>query len=370
MTNSKRLTSLDVLRGLTVLGMILVNNGVGDEQFSTLQHSKWNGLTPCDLVFPFFLFMVGMSLFLSLRKCDFTPSSRLFGKVALRTVGLFAIGVALHAWEGILKGDASLLEHLRVMGVLQRIALCYCISTFIILYMDHRHLWRVIMALLIIYSGILMFGNGYEQDESNWVSIVDRGIFGAEHVYRKSPIDPEGLLGTISSVAHTLIGFVVAKALLGGRKLTGDVMEGKARIFDVLLISFVIGLAGYLLQFGLPLNKRVWSPSYVLVTCSMASGLLAVFTYVIDYCGVVGWSRLCRYVGTCALSMYIISEIFSPLLSHIGANEWVYQSALAIGLGPQWASVVYAVAFILFVCLAGYAYDKVRNGITASKRNG
>ena len=195
----RRLLSLDVLRGITVAGMILVNNGYG-ESFAALQHSRWNGLTPCDLVFPFFLFIVGVSTYLSLRKFDFRLSAVVAKKVFRRTLLIFLIGLAINWFDLAIGGDWLPLDHIRIFAVLQRIALCYCAASFFALTVPHRFTVPAIITLLAVYTIILLLGNGYACDVSNILARVDRFLFGEAHLYHKSPVDPEGLLGTIPSM--------------------------------------------------------------------------------------------------------------------------------------------------------------------------
>lgn len=335
---TSRLQSLDVLRGLTVFGMIIVNNGVGHEQFSTLQHSKWNGLTPCDLVFPFFLFMVGVSMWLSLKKTNFTPSKPLVWKIAKRTVILFAIGVLLHAWDALIGGKEDILANLRVWGVLERIALCYGIGSIILLYVKPARLWTLIIGLLVLYSCLLIWGNGYAEDETNIACVIDRVLFSEAHLYHKSPIDPEGLLGTISALAHTLIGVIVGKYMTE-KKLLSE------RLLNVLLLAFAIGILGYLLQFGLPLNKRIWSPSYVLVTCALASGLLALFAFLIDEKGHTHWCALFRMFGMNAFFLYVLSEMLSPVFGALDIPEHVFSFYYSFLHSSEWSSALYSLTF-------------------------
>ena len=269
-TKNKRLLSLDVLRGLTVAGMILVNNGYG-ESFEMLQHSKWNGMTPCDLVFPFFLFIVGVSCYLSMSKFNFKPSRPTLLKVLRRTVLLFALGLFINWFDHAIEGDLLCFGHLRLWAVLQRIALCYFFASLFALYVSHRYTIHTIIGLLAVYALILLWGNGYAEDASaNILAQVDISLFGIEHLYHKSPVDPEGLLGTISGVAHVLLGF-----------WCGQQIKQRKNIEEKTLAVFALGavcvVGGYLLSYGLPLNKRIWSPSYVLMTCGLCALLLALF---------------------------------------------------------------------------------------------
>lgn len=353
----QRLLSLDVLRGLTVAGMILVNNGYG-ESFSTLEHSKWNGMTPCDLVFPFFLFMVGVSIFISMSRHAGEPG--MVTKILKRTILLFIIGVALHAWEMIVKGEAGeIISHLRIWGVLQRIALCYCFASLFFNTFKGKYIWRTTIGLLVIYAVILIVGNGYSEDPgTNLLARVDKSLFG-EHLYKKmldgrSPVDPEGLVGVISGIAHTLLGVLAGKVIMTGRDNTEKVMK-------LLIIAMSIGIAGYLLSFGLPLNKRIWSPSYVLVTCSLGAGMLGLLTYFIDMLGHNKWCRIFQMFGINAMAVYVVSEMLPCVFKVTGIGECTYSIWAAIfnsGL-PQMASLGYALTFVsLMALLAWFLFKK------------
>ena len=154
-TNKKqRLVSLDLLRGLTVAMMILVNNGYG-ESFSQLRHVEWNGMTVCDLVFPFFLFMVGVSTYLSLRKTQFKPTPYVLRKIVKRTVLLFLIGLAINWFDHAIGGDVLCFGHLRIWAVLQRIALCYLAASLFAIYANHKYTIPTIVGLLVIYILII-----------------------------------------------------------------------------------------------------------------------------------------------------------------------------------------------------------------------
>ena len=163
---NKRLISLDVLRGLTVALMITVNNGGGKMIYSTLEHSKWNGMTPCDLVFPFFLFIMGISTFLSFKKSNFTWSKTTARKIAKRTILIFLIGLILNWFGLLLSGKGLDFEHLRIWGVMQRIALCYLAVSIFALSFKHKYIPITIVVLLAIYSAILIGPDGIEPPTS------------------------------------------------------------------------------------------------------------------------------------------------------------------------------------------------------------
>lgn len=204
----KRLLSLDALRGITVAGMILVNNAGGKVSYAPLQHSVWNGLTLCDLVFPFFLFIMGISTYISLNKFNFNVSLQVVTKILKRTFLILCIGWAIGWFDHVCEGDFLPFVHLRIPGVLQRIALCYCVISFTALFMNHKFIPALTFILLVSYTVILCMGNGYACDESNILSIIDRQLFGEAHLYQKSPIDPEGFVSTLCYRPHLYRFFI------------------------------------------------------------------------------------------------------------------------------------------------------------------
>ena len=347
MMENKRLLSLDILRGITVAGMILVNSGWGDS-FEMLGHSAWNGMTPCDLVFPFFLFIMGISCYLSLVKSEFKPTPKVIRRIVKRTVLLFAIGLFINWFDHAIEGDLLCFGHLRIWAVLQRIALCYGIVSLFALFCNHKYTVPVIIGLLVIYTAILLIGNGYAEDATiNILAQVDLKLFGYDHLYHHTPVDPEGLLGTISAVAHTLLGFYC-----------GRLIRQKDTVSDKVIALFVVGtvcvIGGYLLSYGLPLNKCIWSPSYVFVTCGLASLLQAFLMYVIDIQKKSGWTTFFHVFGVNALALYVSSELLAILLGHLGISGWVYDGLHAVITPDKWASLAYALYFVLLNFAIGY----------------
>lgn len=272
-----RLKSLDIMRGLTVALMILVNNG-GEQNYHILTHSKWNGLTPCDLVFPFFLFMMGMSTYLSLRKTEFKPSLIIYRKIAKRTILLFLIGLSINWFDMVCSGNGLDFAHLRIWAVLQRIALCYGIVSLLAIHINQRFFVHIILGIIIVYMGILAFGNGYAYDASvNIIAQADLHFFGYDHLYHKSPVDPEGLLSTLPAIAHTMIGFLCCKYI----SIAGQNVHSKIKFLKISgLVMLILGFFLSLIGFGI--NKRIWSPSYVFVTCGFAAWILSLLIQWID----------------------------------------------------------------------------------------
>lgn len=343
----KRLLSLDILRGITVCGMILVNNAGGSVSYAPLRHSVWNGLTPCDLVFPFFLFMVGISTYISLRKFNFQPSGEVVKKIFRRMCLIILIGLGIEWFGCACNGNFFPADTLRIPGVLQRIGLCYGIVSLMVIYLNHKYLPWIAAGLLAVYSALLLLGNGYACDDTNLIALIDRSIFGEAHLYKKSPVDPEGLIGTVSAVAHTLIGFFCGKLLL-------EKISVNRRIVKLIAAAATMLVIGYVLSVWMPLNKRVWSTSFVLVTCGWGSLLLALLMYVIDVKNInKGWTFFLVF-GMNPLFLYVLSEIVAIIFSRWEIRQAIYQGITHVIPDEYFASLIYSILFCSLMCLTGY----------------
>lgn len=340
MRENKRLISLDVLRGITVAGMILVNNSGGRETFAPLRHAEWNGLTPCDLVFPFFLFMVGISTYISLNKFHFEATTQAIGKILKRTLIILFIGWAIHWFHHALEGNFFPFDHLRLTGVLPRIALCYCIVSIYALYANHRYTLPIVIVLLIGYAVLLLAGNGYTNDSSNILAIWDHRILGEAHLYTKRPIDPEGLASTIGAIAHTLIGFHCGQLIMKSHK-------NEEKVLKLLLFGFIITAIGLLFTFAFPLNKRIWSPTFTLVTCGFATSLLAWLMYMIDIRNKRTGCNFFLIYGVNPLFLYVMSEVLAIVFGKFGVKEVICNGINGILGEGCIASATYAIGFML-----------------------
>ena len=331
-TSNKRLLALDVMRGITIAGMILVNNpGSWGYVYSPLKHAQWNGLTPTDL------------------------------KIIKRTIVIFLIGIAIN-WFALLcyYHDPLPFAQIRVLGVMQRLALCYGASALIALLIKHKYIPYLIVALLVGYFILLITGNGFAYNETNILSIVDRSILGDAHMYQDNHIDPEGLLSTIPSIAHVLIGFCVGKLLMEVK----DIREKLERLF---LIGTILTFAGFLLSYGCPLNKKIWSPTFVLVTCGLGSSFLALLVWIIDIKGYKKWSRFFESFGVNPLFIYVLADVLAILLGVItvtyqGENtslqQVFYAGVLQPVFGNESGSLAYAILFVLLNWAIGYILYK------------
>lgn len=372
---SSRLLSLDILRGITIAGMILVNNpGSWSYVCAPLGHAQWNGLTPTDLVFPFFMFIMGISTYISLRKFDFKPEKKTIFKIIKRTVVIFAIGLGL-AWlslsfrtfHSLAETDISGVgkffkaitnfENIRILGVMQRLAITYCITALVAIFVKHKYIPAIITVTLIGYAILLFVGNGFEFSEENIISRIDRAILGVSHMYKDSglSIDPEGLLSSIPAAAHVLIGFCCGKILTTTK-------DNDKRMLQLFIVGAILTFSGFLLAYGCPINKKIWSPTFVITTCGLASTLLALLTWIIDVKGYKRWSVFFESFGVNPLFVYVLAGVVSVLLSNIrfvynneliAVKTFIYKIVLQPILGNYTASVVYALLFVSVIWLVG-----------------
>lgn len=361
-SSGKRLLALDVLRGITIAGMIMVNNpGSWSYVYAPLQHAPWIGLTPTDLVFPFFMFIMGISTYISLRKYNFEFSRSAALKILKRTVVIFAIGLGI-SWFSLLcrTGEVFPFDHIRILGVMQRLALCYGATAIIALVMKHKYIPYLIAFLLIGYFIILITGNGFEYNSTNILSIVDRAVLGEAHMYKDNGIDPEGVLSTIPSIAHVLIGFCVGKLLMEVK----DINEKIERLF---LVGTILTFAGFLLSYGCPISKKIWSPTFVLVTCGLASSFLALLVWIIDVKGYTKWSRFFESFGVNPLFIYVMGAVLSILLGSItftcsgetiSLHGYIYNIILRPLLGDYPGSLAFALLFVTLNWCIGYVLYK------------
>lgn len=311
-----RLLALDAMRGLTVALMIMVNNGLwGTPIFPALHHAPWNGLTPADLVFPFFVFIMGVSVSFSLRRYNYSPSRRAVWKILKRTVLIFAVGLALDFVEKGIGGVITGLDfsNVRIPGVLPRLAVSYGVASLLALCLGERALRRLIGLFLVGYGVLLLCFNGFEPSVNNIVARVDLALFGENHIYhdwlpQRTAFDPEGLLGCIPSVAHVLIGYLCGRMLLRTK-------DNSERISRLLLAGFCMALVGFMLHhFGVPVNKKVWSPTFVLVTVGMGAQVLALMIWIVDVRKSVSALPLLTVFGVNPLALYVFAGLLEAAL--------------------------------------------------------
>lgn len=290
----KRLLSLDILRGITVAGMIMVNNpGSWSHIYAPLRHAAWNGCTPTDLVFPFFVFCMGVAMYISHSKSNFEFNWATARKTIVRGLLIILIGWAL-SWYGMalrqfIKGaDFATamwtypIANIRYLGVFPRLGLVSMLGGLLLLTFKPKRILWVSATLMLIYCILQSVTNSFELTAQNMESIVDLKILGDDHIYHmrnaageRIGFDPEGLLSTIPCVAHVLIGAWIGNLIMTERELWGKVTRA-------LLAGAIMMVLGFCLDYAYPINKAMWSASYVLVTCGLASSILGILTWILD----------------------------------------------------------------------------------------
>ena len=364
-----RLISLDAFRGATIALMILVNTpGTWGHVYAPLRHAQWHGCTLTDLVFPFFLFIIGVSMRFSFEKYEFCKWGPLFKKVVWRTITIFTIGLLLNAFPFVRQDwDWS---HFRIMGVLQRIALAYIMASFIVVRADIIGIVKISLGLLFGYW-ILLMGYGWYSGldpyalKSNLILIVDAYILGENHLYGGTgiPFDPEGLLSTIPSIVTVLIGFLVGTMI----KTAEDHKDNTQRmaVLGALLIIF-----GWGWGFVFPINKQLWTSSYVLYTSGIATVVLAGLIWLVDVKGLKTWTKPFVIFGANAIFLYAASSIWAKILlkirfeldgKMISGYGYLYQTVFQPFAGDLNGSFLFALfhVFMLWLILAWMYRKKI-----------
>jgi predicted acyltransferase len=349
---STRLVSLDIFRGLTIAFMIIVNTpGSWDYVYPPLRHSSWNGCTPTDLVFPFFLFIVGVSMWYSFKKYGHEINTGSLIRILRRTITIFAVGLFLAIFPYFNRDYSSL----RIMGVLQRIAVAYCLGAILCLTIRREYLWIVVAVLLLLYWAMLAFFGGSDPYslEENFVLKADTAIFGAKHLYRGFgiPFDPEGLLSTIPAAGTVIMGYFTGE-LLGKETPSGKKV--------LKLLFFGVASAGLGLLWGLffPINKPLWTSSYVLYTAGWAMVVLSVIYYLADVIKFQKWGLFFTVFGINALFSYVFAGIWTRLMLFINLHAagekitlytWIYEKFCVPLAGNMNGSLMFAVMQMLLI---------------------
>ncbi|MGH7596756.1 MAG: acyltransferase family protein [bacterium] len=342
-----RLLSLDVFRGITIAGMLLVNNpGSWSHIYAPLRHAEWHGCTPTDLIFPFFLFIVGVAMVMSLSKRLVRGDSqrKLFAQVVRRTLIIFGLGLLLHGFPYY---DLSAI---RIPGVLQRIALCYFFAASIVLKTNLKGQITAVVVLLLVYWALMKlvpvpgYGAGVLEKEGNLAAYIDNALL---HGHLWQPTwDPEGLLSTLPAIATTLLGVLTGQWL--------QTKRGQYEIVSGLMVTGCLALAlGWLWNAWLPINKNLWTSSYSVYTAGTALCFLGVCYYLIDVKGYTGWTKPFVVYGMNAITVFVLSGIVGRLLIlwKIGATPaktWIYQNLFASWAGPLNGSLIFAMSYVLF----------------------
>lgn len=371
----QRFYSLDVFRGATVCLMILVNNpGSWSHIYDPLEHAAWHGLTPTDLVFPFFLFAVGNALAFVMPGLEQGGDATFWKKIIKRTLIIFLIGLFLNwfpfvrwnneEWSFVHWVNPNNPERgVRILGVLQRIALCYFFASIIIYYLKIRKAFYVGLILLLLYWLLCYVGNPTDPYSlEGWFGTgIDKKILGVAHMYKGEgvPFDPEGIMSTISSIVEVILGYMV-----------GDYIIKKGKSFETVAGLFVAGVAllitGYCWDLVFPINKKIWTSSFTVYTSGLATITIATLIYLIEIKNIKTWAmRFFDVFGKNALFVFALSGFLPDLLSFIrlgnGVNPWNFLYAkvfVNIPGDPRIGSLLYALCVITFMWLICWWLDK------------
>ncbi|HEX2190658.1 MAG TPA: heparan-alpha-glucosaminide N-acetyltransferase domain-containing protein [Longimicrobiaceae bacterium] len=352
-----RLASLDVFRGITVAGMLLVNNpGSWSHVYDPLEHAKWHGWTPTDLIFPFFLFIVGVAMAFSFPAQAAKGAGRgeLLRRAAKRSAVLVLLGLTLAAFPFYDLDPGTL----RIPGVLQRIGAAFLLASAVVLFTGARAQALVAALLLLGYWAAMRLvpvpghGAGSLEPDANLAAYVDRAVLGTAHLWKASRTwDPEGLLSTLPAVATVLLG------VLAGRWLRSDRAPAEKAVW-----MFLAGNAGLLLGLAwhesFPINKNLWTSSYVVFTAGMALHFLAACYWLVDVKGWRRWAFPFVLFGVNAIAAFFLSGIMARLLTlvkwagpagdPVTLKGWIHQALFASWLSPVNASLAFAACFVLF----------------------
>lgn len=360
MTNTKtnRYVALDVLRGMTVAGMILVNNpGSWQYAFAPLRHSPWNGCTPTDLVFPFFLFIVGAAMAFSFAKYGDGLNGSSLKKIFRRGALIFLVGLALNA-VSFRPHYIEHLQHLRIFGVLQRIALSYIVGAVVVLWLKKpKRIWMGLVSLIVIHWLVLRIfgGDAWNTLEGNISGKIDVAIVGANHVYHGYgiPFDPEGLLGVLTGACTVMLGYLIGQTV----RNTPTKPEAVSKLYTFGLLFLAIGCV---LGIWLPINKPMWTGSYVFYAGGWATVMLAFFIYLIDIKGCENRFTIFKAMGMNPLSIYVLASFFATLFGSFGISSWFYtHCCVSIFGNNEMASLMYALVYVaLFIAIAMILYRK------------
>jgi len=352
-----RLVSVDVFRGMTIVAMILVNNpGNWGTTYWPLKHAEWHGWTPTDLVFPFFLFIVGVAIVLALKgRVDAgTPRAPLLVKVVKRSVILFGLGLFLSGFPfGLFgpRGFVELLNTWRIPGVLQRIAICYLVVSLLAIFCRPRTLKMLTIVFLVGYWALMTLvpvpGLGapdIDEPGGHLSAWIDRAVFG-DHVWVYSKVyDPEGLLSTLPALATTLFG-VLTGLLLGAAY---DPVEKVARLF---VQGSLLVCGGFIWGWFFPINKPIWTSSYALFTAGLAMCALALCSWFFDLHNNPRVATFFTIYGVNAIALYVGSGVLARTLAYaqidgVPLKQHLYGQIFASWLPPFVASLAYALTWI------------------------
>ena len=360
MTNNRYL-SLDVLRGLTVTLMIIVNTpGNGATTFAPLHHAKWHGFTPTDWVFPTFMFVVGNAMSFSLVKYGANGSREFFKKIIKRTLIIFLLGFLMYWFPFVHEQDGGIvfnsISETRIFGVLQRIALGYFLASLIL------HFWKergaiIFSVFALLGYWLLLYAFGDYSLTGNAVLKLDLTLFGDKHLYHGEGIafDPEGLLSTLPAIVNVIAGYLAGRFI----QQKGNSYETIAKLMIVGAVLLFVALSW---DINFPINKKIWTSSFVLYTVGLDLLILAILIFIIEIKNEKRWTYFFEVFGKNTLFLYLLSEIgiiffYIFRIGDTTVYTWLYQNVFRLA-GDYIGSLLFALSWMMFCWLIGYWMDR------------
>ena len=350
----KRLISLDALRGFTIAAMVIVNDpGSWSHVYAPLRHADWNGCTLTDLVFPFFLFVVGVSIALaySWRLEAHRPKKDLYKKIIFRTIKIYLLGLFLWLWPDFDFGA------IRWAGVLQRISVVFLVCALLFLNTNWKTQIKIAAGILVAYWIFMAYipvpGIGVPDlggPEKNWAHWIDSVLLPG--VMWQKTWDPEGILSTFPAIVSGISGMLVGRLIL-------TVKDENKKLVWLFFTGFAMFVAGGIWNWFFPLNKNIWTSSYVLYTSGFATLALAALILIVDVWGYTKWTHLGRVYGANAITSYVLAGMltlvfYSSIFGGASLNGLFMDAMTGIGIAAKLASLMYAVIYILVIYIPAY----------------
>lgn len=365
MEKPQRILALDAFRGITIAAMIMVNQpGSWNYVYSQMRHSEWNGCTITDLVFPFFLMIIGVAMWFSFQRNNQELTLPVVKKIIRRTLVIFLIGLALNILDQFATSHTINFSTLRLTGIFQRIAVCYGIGAVLCLIMKPRQI-AVTSVIILLGYWLIIWGFGGNEPftaMSNIAAKIDVALLGTNHLYRGQAIDPTGVFSSIPAVVNILWGY-----------LLGRMISIKTDRKDLVLTMFIIGIPAILLSeiwnYSLPINKTLWTSSYVLYTTGWGIITLSFFIWLIDIKKFKRWAEPLLVFGVNPLFAYIFASFCTKAVGYIKIipsgddsitiHDWLYNKVCVPLAGNLNGSLLFAIIIMVFYwAILSFLYRK------------
>ena len=366
MNTNQRFLALDVFRGMTICLMIIVNTpGDSLTTFAPFLHAHWHGFTPTDLVFPSFLFAVGNAMSFVMKKWDTKTTLEVLSKIGKRTLIIFLLGYLMYWFPFVSVSDGhwslSPVSQTRILGVLQRIALCYCLASLMLYFLKPKLSFIISVGILLLYWAICFwYGDPYDplSLQGNAGLRFDLWLMGEAHLYHGEGVafDPEGWVSTLPAVVNVVAGC-----------LAGNFIQKNGKSYEVIsrlvLTGFALLVIAYFWNFLFPINKKLWTSSFVLHTVALDCMLLGAIMYIVDIQKKIRWTGFFEVFGKNPLFIYLLSELLVtvlymiPVQPGISLYAWIYQNIFSRA-GDYWGSLLFSISYMLLCWSVGYWLDK------------